>query len=608
MSTTVNVRVDKSRLTQQLKDNSAATQQQAAQKAVDEAAAEQVRSNNEALRRRQQDANAKFRKSRHDPIGRRDGGEIVLPNQLVDGQLTGPVVIEDGAAVSVARVGIRRNTSGTKVFVYPWGIEGALGRRLSSDYDTAVSEAFGVGVEIEFTISSWATFKPAPPSPAEPHPYAYVPSAEGRRYGTSSMPLLSSYTFRTWERFELPDAPGGQRWWATGAGTLNLPGVVATYTIGLNYVNTATSYDADIAPGTNSYSTYYYRDVVVPAITTEAKEPTTTTHTFVLPAGGSKSLVVLVARTINNRQLLRLFYEYAGKEVIVAEKNDFARATSVVYTGGYTGYQQNSDILYKNEVRCVVVNGSTATEVEPSPALISACDSLIPPIESDTATGVVRHRVQKSLRYAFGDTREPIPEEIYLGTNFNNYAYEYRDPNKNYVFMRMGYSVPVMYKNPSYGNYEEYSDIEIPAFEPSNLNSPPYPAQPAQMQVLAKQLGIGYLETSDHSGKFFTPAIYEWLAGNATLTTSYSDVLPAFYQPSNANSPFAGVYLSVGNGTEESIEMRATPAQPTDITTAHTALDWVTINTGSRYGDYLVWDWGNPEYCQQRLQALGMNV
>ena len=46
MSTTVNVRVDKSRLTQQLKDNSAATQQQAAQQAVDEAAAEQVRANN----------------------------------------------------------------------------------------------------------------------------------------------------------------------------------------------------------------------------------------------------------------------------------------------------------------------------------------------------------------------------------------------------------------------------------------------------------------------------------------------------------------------------------------------------------------------------------
>ena len=54
--------------------------------------------------------------------------------------------------------------------------------------------------------------------------------------------------------------------------------------------------------------------------------------------------------------------------------------------------------------------------------------------------------------------------------------------------------------------------------------------------------------------------------------------------------------------------MRATATQPIDITTAHTALDWVTINTGSRYGDYLVWDWGNPEYCQQRLQALGMNV
>lgn len=606
MSTTVNVRVDKSRLAQQLKDNSAATQQQAAQQAVDEAAAEQVRSQNEALRRRQQDANAKFRESRHDPIGRRDGSEVVLPNQLVDDQLTGPVILEDGALIRVARVGIRRNTSGTKIFVYPWGIEGALGRRLSQDYNTAVSEAFAVGVEVDVTVPSWTISTAVPASPAEQHPHAFVPVAEGRKYGNSVMPLLSSYSFKTYRRFSAGETEG-EKWWLKGRGTLNLPGEVVQLLTGLGSVENFTSYDADTDPGSNSYTLYYYKDVVVPSTDPATSTQSISSHIFALPAGGDKCLVVIINRVLNNRQVLRLFYEYAGNEVIVAERNT-NRATSVIYTGGYTGYDTLSDSLFVNEVKCVMVSGAIAVEVDPSQELIDSCNQLVPPITADSATGTANFRVQQSVRYGFGETNEPIPSQIYLGKEFNDHAYEYRDPDKSYVFWQSGYSVPIEYPNPSFGNEIVYADTQFPAFELANLPKGPYPDSPVDQQVLAKQLGIGYLETSDHSGKFFTPAIYEWLAGNAKLKTSYSEVASAFYQPGDENNPFVGVYLSVGNGTEDAIEMRATATQPTNITTAHTALDWVTINTASRYGDYLVWDWGNPEYCQQRLQALGMNV
>ena len=557
MSTTVNVRVDKSRLTQQLKDNSAATQQQAAQQAVDEAAAEQVRANNEALRRRQQDANAKFRESRHDPIGRRDGGQVTLPNQLVDGQLTGPVVLQDGAAVSVARVGVRRNTSGTKIFVYPWGIEGALGGRLSNDYTTALSQAGGVGVELTLPFATWSGATKPPPSGTLP-PYRPEPRVPGRIYDMS--PYLEVTSFNG-ARYYYIDG----RWSRTYQfGVVGFP--LYDYETTTGYIH----YLGDTNPGNNSYtySTYHDQFVNIRAFSGDESLATVTTE-FILPAGGNRALYVVIFRHLADRALIRYYYNSRFDETIVFG-NATERLTSVNISGRYGSHELFMQDAASNEVLCVLVDGATATQIEPSDELIAACDELVAPLTVDDATGSTTVNILDTVEW--------------------------------YIEGATFFGGGTIVEN------KTYRDLTTPAFELSNLPKQPYPDAPSEQQVLDKQLGIGYLETSDHSGKFFTPAIYEWLAGNAALTTRYSEVAPAFYQPGDANNPFVGVYLSVGKGTEDRIEMRASATQPIDITTAHTALDWVTINTGSRYGDYLVWDWGNPEYCQQRLQALGMNV
>jgi hypothetical protein len=403
----------------------------------------------------------------------------------------------------------------------------------------------------------------------------------------------------------------GEYWWVEGRGTLNFDSEFVSNT-GYNYSGFTRYYD-DTAPGTNSYTLYYYKDVFIKTTDfSPTPEDLVNTQIFALPAGGDRCFVVLISRALPERRLIRLLYEYNGKETIYAKRTNRI-ATSVIYDGGYTGYESLTEIDDGYAVQCVLVDGALATLVPTSTELLDACKELLPPIDFDTATGTVSTRVQTSLRYGFGLTTEPIPATIYL-SGFNDYT-SAPSPNEfipgqfsSIPDITYGYEVPKEWPNPAYGNTTSLEDVSFPALEMSNLVAGTYASAPEIEQVLAKQLGIGYLETSDHSGKFFTPAIYEWLAGNATLTTRYSEAAPAFYQPGDENNPFSGVYLSVGNGTEDSIEMRATSTQPIDITTAHTALDWVTINTGSRYGDYLVWDWGNPEYCQQRLQALGMNV
>ena len=595
MSTTVNVRVIGGGLKKELDTAAAVKQQQAAQQAVDAAAAEQVRSNNEALRRRQEDAVAKFRKPRHDPTARRDDGDLTLPNQLVDGQLTGPVVVQDGAAIRVARVGVRRNTSGTKIFVYPWGIEGALGQRLSNDYATAVSEAFGVGVEIEFSQPS-PQVKPEPEGTVGAGP-KYT-SYSGKAYD------VTPYAYTSLRMPYCYKSIGGKRVFEVDTGGICLVNGTSDERFGrydfageesITFNGQKLScwyyggYDADQAASNRNQTIKTFADLAV-ATTTFASvgssNPFTQTHQVCLPAGGDKTLVVLIHRSLSAKAFARFFWEYSITNYTFSgnEGEENARFCTDIAIEGYLQPTSNEEVLQDaivNEVRCVLVSGSLATEIEPSAALVEACDELIGKIAPAEATGVVESTNSVMLSYKAG-----------------SYA-ALRTPGQRFNYP-IGISYPL--------EQETRIKPKTPAFELSNLSKQPYSDKPPEQQVLAKQLGIGYLETSDHSGKFFTPAVYQWLAGNATLTTRYSEVAPAFYQPGNANNPFVGVYLSVTNGKEDAIEMRATATQPIDITTAHTALDWVTVNTGSRYGDYLVWDWGNPEYCQQRLQALGMNV
>lgn len=571
MSTTVNVRVDKSRLTQQLKDNSAATQQQAAQKAVDEAAAEQVRANNEARRRRQQDANAKFRKSRHDPTARRDGGQIVLP----DG-----TVIETGALINVARVGLRRNTEGTKIFVYSWGAEAALQQRLSADYDTAVYQAGPFGVELEFKLSDYPDAEPALPSGNLP-PNATKTSAfsiENRGFTTGFMydvspakELVSYYLRGTYYL-----TPGG---WGTlkseacytnapTAADFPPPGNYPSYSVGYFYLQTTNGAKSqcetygvypDENPGNQSYTVKtmspVYAESATPAISSDERIDL---YQVILPAGGQKALYVVIARRLKRFVVVPHYLEYEIRQTLATDRPSPtfalpARAERFIdYDSDLNVISgaPNWDAAIINEVRCVLVDHSSAKEVPPSPELITACNKLVAELDPEDATGIT--------------------------------------PSKRVAL--------------------SFDTVPSPAFEVSNFSKAPYYSAGSQQQVLSTHLGLGYLETSNHSGRFVTPVVYEWFAGQADLTSRYDDIIPAFYSPGDDNSPFPGVYLSVTLDNEAASQMRATATQPIDISTRHTAPDWVTVETGSRYGDYLVWDWGNPEYCQQRLQALGMNV
>jgi hypothetical protein len=602
MSTTVNVRVDKSKLTQKLKEQSEANRfayenGTSSELSADEKAAQEdaVAKAVAAAKKRSDNASYLKRDGLRDPIGRRGGSGVVLPDGtelLPDGQAPA-----EGTLVQLARVGIRWNANRTKVFVYPWGIEGAYGRRLSADYETAKNEASAVGVELSPSFPSWTASQSLILDVGNINPLLSVPGAEGRIYKTSGPTNTSSYSFRTYTNIE------GKRS-LLGIGTLPLDSETITISSGVGFTSVYTHYLGDTNPGSNSYTVDMYKDVVIN--NSESGFPLCSTTSFVLPAGGDRALFVLISRTISERRLLRHYYQYSGKETIVAEKGN-GLATSLIYEGGHIRSESAEDAVALNEVKCVLLDGATATEVPATQALASYCDSLFSRLDVTAATGTLSVTVQRSLRYGYGNDLPPIPKTIVL-PGFNDGYTEYRDPNVGYLFWPNVIEVPRYWPNPSYGNALDYGDIEVPIFELSNAPKQPYYDKSANEQALAKHLGLGYIETATHTGPFYTPAIFEWLKGTATFTTNYADVAPPLYTPADENNPFVGVYLSVTQYTPDSQTIRATTTRPLNVTTAHTANDWYTINTGSKWGDLLVWDWGNPEYCRQQLASLGMNV
>jgi len=591
MSTTVNVRVDKSKLTQKLKEQSEATRfgfenGTGTELSADEKAAQQdaVAAAVAAAKKRSDSASYVKRDGLRDPIGRRGGSGIVLPNGvalLPDGEAP-----PEGNFVQLARVGVRWNAGRTKVFVYPWAIEGVYGRRLSADYQTAKAEAFAVGVELDFSVPGLV------PPPAQPRnigkgPYQSL-KIEGRMYeltpeAYTTKRIPYNYEIKNSLRTIRVSTSGLCLSLGTSDPRFDKYDFVLEESLLFNGVKSSCSYFAGYDEDQN-LEDHYYRSVLLRALyTTDFPAEGgafggahNQVYEFALPAGGDRALLVFVHRGLAERFYAEHFYEYAGQNQ-VASQNPAGTyvSTRVRVSGGFKegATVEHLDDVIVNQVKCVLVDGALATEVEASEQLIELCSELVKDLVAEDRTGT--------------DTSQFSQQKSY-------------DNQARTLTNSLGQTV--------FFEEETFFYYTYKVFEASNLPKAPYHDKSANEQALAKHLGLGYIETASHTGPFYTPAIFEWLKGTATFTPTYADVAPPVYTPADENNPFVGVYLSITQYQPDLQTIRATATQPLNVTTAHNAIDWYTINTGSKYGDLLVWDWGNPEYCQQQLASLGMNV
>ena len=158
--------------------------------------------------------------------------------------------------------------------------------------------------------------------------------------------------------------------------------------------------------------------------------------------------------------------------------------------------------------------------------------------------------------------------------------------------------------------YDQAPAVDQAAWQDSTV----YGTYPVDNDVLAKQFGIGWLQYSDHSGNFFSPAVFAYLKGGLDLQAADAKQYAAMRLQLGGLPPRKYLAPCVQTCATEDTEFYSTKTEPVSITTA---LDETLFRLERRYavkkgevsaGDlYFCWDWDKRNYCRQQLSSLGFS-
>lgn len=138
---------------------------------------------------------------------------------------------------------------------------------------------------------------------------------------------------------------------------------------------------------------------------------------------------------------------------------------------------------------------------------------------------------------------------------------------------------------------------------------------PAGNDVLAKQYGIGFIQSTDHRGNFFSPAVYSYIKGSLSLQGSNAKQYGAMRTQLNGVPPQKYIAPCVQSCNTDDTDFYSTTTTPFSINTSISASLFkfertYTVKKGeiSDGSLYYCWDWDNPNFCAQQLRALGFTA
>lgn len=141
-----------------------------------------------------------------------------------------------------------------------------------------------------------------------------------------------------------------------------------------------------------------------------------------------------------------------------------------------------------------------------------------------------------------------------------------------------------------------------------------YGAASAANEVLAKQFGMGYLNEVDHKGNFFTPAVFQYLGGNLSLSGAASRDYAAMRAAYYPRAPRKFLAPCVEFCLTSDTQFYVTQTQPATTTSMvpNSAFKkdkaYLVKNGESSPGDvFYAWDWGDKASCRASLLALGFS-
>jgi hypothetical protein len=141
---------------------------------------------------------------------------------------------------------------------------------------------------------------------------------------------------------------------------------------------------------------------------------------------------------------------------------------------------------------------------------------------------------------------------------------------------------------------------------------------PENNDVLAKQYGLGNLNTTYHAGNYFTPAVYRFIRAKMNFddpvaSKSYS-AMRSNYFPQAPNKYLAPCVLSGTCEANQRAQFDVTMTAPVNIDTAMPESAFnsntrykVSLNGVSKDSVLYGWDWDNPGYCRRQSFELGFS-
>lgn len=158
--------------------------------------------------------------------------------------------------------------------------------------------------------------------------------------------------------------------------------------------------------------------------------------------------------------------------------------------------------------------------------------------------------------------------------------------------------------------YAPAPSVDLAAWQDSTV----YGTYAVDNDVLAKQFGIGWLQYSDHSGNFFSPAVFAYVKGALNLQATDAKQYAAMRLQLSGLPPRKYLAPCVQTCSTEDTEFYSTDTEPLSITVG---LDETLFKLERRYtvkkgevsaGElYFCWDWDKRNYCRQQLSSLGFS-
>lgn len=301
---------------------------------------------------------------------------------------------------------------------------------------------------------------------------------------------------------------------------------------------------------------------------------------YALPVGPSACVFVYLHNKLKLFNIYRKISRRQQRSVNPrGETSSLPQITSMTW---YDGEQDNLTIYEFDHLEtfaaynayCVLVTDKAVRQIPTPSKLLDNLKKVSPPVASNK---------QVATSYSSG------------GGQYSNYGPPFGRPD-------YFYTLPSVSQN-------------VAGFDDATWNAVAiYGTVPTSNQVLAKQFGLGRLNTSSHAGDFFTPAVFRFLGGGMTLSSADSQNYAAMRTAYYPKAPFQFLAPCVQACSAADTEFYVTRTQPTTITsrvpdTAFQKARAYTVKQGEASPGTVLycWDWGDKAACRASLLALGFS-